>query len=154
MSRRPDPLARTLQAGVLAWILPGAGHMFLGHRALGYIFFFAITIPFLTGVAVGGVKESINPRSNVWLFLAELGCGGYTTAGFFVSNALPTVGPNDYSPYVSYYPESDIAQIYLATAGLLNVLAVLDALARAQYNGLPVFQREMAPDAPPGGSAS
>jgi hypothetical protein len=53
---------------------------------------------------------------------------------------------------MSYFPESDVAQIYLATAGLLNILVILDAISRAQTGGLPTFQREMtpAPKAEPG----
>jgi hypothetical protein len=52
--------------------------------------------------------------------------------------------------YSAYYPYSDIAQIYLATAGLLNVLVILDAIARAQTGGLPTF----APEGPRSGAAS
>jgi hypothetical protein len=133
-----------LQAGILAWILPGAGHFYLGHRGIALVFFIAISFAYGTGLAVGGVKNSVNPRVNHWLFLAEIGVGGYTTAGYFVSNALPTYSPDELSPYVGFYPDSDVAQIYLAAGGLLNLLAILDALTRAQTGGLPVFYQEMA----------
>lgn len=135
-----------VQAGVLAWILPGAGHYFLGHRGLALVLFVAISFAYGTGLAVGGVKNSVNPRVNRWLFLAELGVGGYTIAGYVVSNRLPIHDAKELSPYVSFYPESDVAQIYLAVGGLLNLLAILDALARAQTGGLPVFYHELAGD--------
>ena len=131
-----------LQAGILAWILPGAGHFFLGHRAIGLVVFLAISFAYGAGLAIGGVKNSVNPRLNRWLFLAEIGIGSYTTVGYVVSSRLPTYPPDKLSPYVSFYPESDVAQIYLAIGGLLNVLAILDALARAQTGGLPVFFHE------------
>lgn len=161
-----------IQAGILAWILPGAGHYFLGHRGLAVVFFVAISFAYGTGLAIGGVKKSVNPYLNRWLFLAELGTGGYTTVGYIVGNAaggidarmtdaiahkkrpFSDLSPADrekledrLAPYMSYYPESDVAQIYLAVGGLLNLLAILDALTRAQTGGLPVFFHEMSPEA-------
>jgi hypothetical protein len=145
MAEERNATTRMLQTGILAWILPGAGHFYLGHRGMAIVFFVAITFAYGTGLAVGGVKNSINPRVNRWLFLAEIGIGGYTTVGYLVSNALPTYPPDELSPYVSFYPESDVAQIYLAVGGLLNLLALLDAVTRAQTGGLPVFFPETAP---------
>lgn len=147
----PDSGTRAIQAGLLAWLLPGAGHFFVGARGLSAVFFLAISLPFFVGVAIGGVKDSINPRTNSWLFCAEIFIGGYTTAGYFVSNSLPTISPKEKSPYASYYPGADVAQIYLATAGLLNLLAILDAVARAAQNGVPTF-RPIADVAIPGSS--
>ena len=161
-------MGRMIQAGILTWILPGLGHYRLGHRGLGVVFFFAISIPYWIGLAVGGIKSNINPWSNHWLFLAEMGTGGYTTVGLLVNRHvgeldprsladpryLNTVGPVErdrYLKYLSFYPESDVAQIYLATAGLLNALAILDALTRAQTGGLPTFHRELSPSASDGG---
>lgn len=137
-------IARTLQAGILAWILPGAGHFALGHRGLGIVFFSAISFAYLTGVAVGGVKTSVDPKGNRWLFLAEMGAGGYTTAFYFWSSSI-RVPPGSAADYISFFPESDVAQIYLAAAGLLNVLAILDALSRAQTGGLPTYHRGLPP---------
>ena len=136
-------IARTLQAGILAWILPGAGHFALGHRGLGIVFFSAISFAYLTGVAVGGVKTSVDPQANRWLFLAEMGAGGYTTAFYFWSSSIRV--PPGAPEYISFFPESDVAQIYLAAAGLLNVLAILDALSRAQTGGLPTYHRDLPP---------
>jgi hypothetical protein len=144
MKPQGDSTVRTVQAGILAWLLPGAGHFFLGQRGIAAVFFIAISFAYGTGLAVGGVKNSVNPRVNHWLFLAELGVGGYTSVGYIVSSSLPDYGPKELSPYVSFYPESDVAQIYLAIGGLLNLLAILDALMRAQTGGLPVFYHEMA----------
>jgi hypothetical protein len=152
MAQKPHSTTCTLQAGILAWLLPGAGHFYLGHRGLAAVFFIAITFAYGAGLAIGGVKNSVNPRVNHWLFLAEVGIGSYTTVGYLVSNALPTYGPKELSPYVSFYPESDVAQIYLAVGGLLNLLAIFDALTRAQTGGLPVFYHEApASDARQGG---
>ncbi len=162
-----DATTKTIAAGVLTWLVPGAGHYVLGHRGLALVFFVAITVPYVMGIAIGGVVNSVNPRTNRWLFLAEMGIGGYTMPSLLVSRniesrllrdvGLPSVPhPGQFNeqahrawedaraPYVAYYPESDVAQIYLATAGLLNILAILDAISRAQTGGLPTFHRELA----------
>ncbi|MGD8451246.1 MAG: hypothetical protein PVJ57_05455 [Phycisphaerae bacterium] len=162
MARAENKTGLMIQAGVLTWILPGLGHYRLGHRGLALTFFLAISFPYWTGLAFGGIKNSVNPWSNRWLFIAELGTGGYTTVNLFINRHLGNFPPQLLADpkylnkveddaerkrllqYISYYPESDVAQIYLATAGLLNILAILDALTRAQTGGLPTFHRELA----------
>jgi hypothetical protein len=139
MPDKPATAERTILAGLFAWLLPGAGHYWLGQRGMAAVFFAAISFPYLTGLALGGLKTSVDPRVNHWLFLAELGVGSYTMIGFLAGQALP-----DRPEYLSFYPGAEVAQIYLATAGLLNVLAVLDALSRAQTGGLPVYHHESA----------
>lgn len=171
MSKQPaENTTRMVAAGVLTWLLPGAGHFYLGQKRLAAIFFCAISLPYLTGVAVGGVKTTVNPHLNRWLFLAEMGVGGLTTTFYLVGNSvggfdaqatarvIRKTGPfrrlslgeqerqqRALSRYVVYYPASDIAQIYLAVAGLLNLLAILDAMTRAQTGGLPVYHHELRP---------
>ncbi len=164
---KADPTERAVLAGALTWIIPGAGHFLLGHRGLAVVFFLAISIPYWLGLAIGGIANSVNLRTNRWLFLAEMGVGGYTTPCFFISQAIehkvlnelgwsaipdPARSPtesaqfaNSLARYVSYYPESDIATIYLATAGLLNILAILDAITRGQTGGLPTYHRDLRP---------
>lgn len=147
MKSKADAMTRTLQAGVLAWLVPGAGHWLLGQRGIAWVFFLAISLPYFAGVLIGGVKDSINPVTNRWLFLAEVCIGGYTSVGYLASRSIQ-VPPGREPEFIAYYPESDIAQIYLATASLLNVLAIIDALARAQ-TGQPTFHREAQAAAPP-----
>lgn len=160
MKQPQASMGRMVGAGLLTWLLPGAGHWVQGHRGLAVVFFLGISIPYWVGLAVGGVKNSVNPYSNHWLFLAEMGAGGYTTVCFLANfrigeldprvlkdpkylSTLPEEQRARFRRYISYFPESDVAQIYLATAGLLNVLAILDAIARAQTGGLPTFHREL-----------
>ena len=162
MARTQVKTGKMIQAGVLTWILPGAGHLLLGHRGLALLFFLAISVPFWTGLAVGGIKNCVNPWSNRWLFLAEMGTGGYATVCLLINkfesdfdpevladpkylNTVSAEKRQQYLKYMSFYPESDVAQIYLAAAGLLNILAILDALTRAQTGGLPTFYRDLAP---------
>jgi hypothetical protein len=162
-------LGKAIQAGLLSWLVPGCGHFLLGHRGLGIICFVAISFAYWTGMAFGGFVSSVNTVTNRWLFIAELGCGGYTLPSLVISRSLENrvlrelqfsrvpdqlVERDQYDAYLrtathrgymSYFPESDVALIYLSAAGLLNVLVILDAVARAQTGGLPTFHREVAP---------
>lgn len=157
---------RSVLAGVLSWLVPGAGHWYLGQRGLAVVLLVAVSFPYMVGLAYGGVLSSVNPQLNRWLYFAELGVGGYTLPLTLASrglqqNVLNDLGftripdqmrePVQYAAfveaaterrYMSFFPESDIAQIYLATAGLLNLLVILDAVSRAQ-TGLPTFHRDM-----------
>lgn len=139
---KPDPTLRAIQAGLLGWLIPGAGHWILGLRGFAWVYFIAIGGSYLIGMLIGGVKTSVDPQGNVWLFLAELGVGAFTMIFYVMARALPSVAAYQESIYVSYFPGQDIAQIYLSVAGLMNVIAVLDAIARAQTAGLPVFHHE------------
>ncbi len=155
----PEKLGKMILAGLLTWLVPGAGHWFLRHRGLAGAFFLGVSLPFVAGLAIGGIKNSVNPWSNPWLFLAEIGTGGYTVPCLLANSEigdfdprllkdpkyLNKIGPEKrdaYLKYLSFYPESDVAQIYLATAGLLNILAILDAISRA-HSGLPTYHREL-----------
>lgn len=137
MARGDREAGNSIVAGLLAWLAPGVGHWYLGLRGFAVVYFAAITFPYAVGLALGGVKTQIDPANNGWLFLAEMGIGSYTLAGYGLSRATA----ND-PAYISAYPGSEVAQIYLAVAGLLNVLAIFDAIARAQTGGLPVFNHE------------
>jgi|GEM_PF-523292 len=161
MAPARDTTRKMIGAGLLTWLVPGAGHWALGHRNLATVFFLAISFPYWTGLAIGGIKNQVNPWSNPWLFLAEMGAGGYTSICLIVNQLAGDLDPRnladpkylskvspqqraEFLKYMSYYPESDVSQIYLATAGLLNILAILDALSRAQ-TGQPTFDQQIAP---------
>lgn len=159
MRRKRDNSVEATIAAVLAWLLPGAGHWWLGNRGLASVLFLTISFVYGVGLATGGIKNSVNPYTSMPLFLGELGAGGYTLAAFGVNETILSDLPSRVVPelvgmnplafgrrsfeeqerlrkkaveYISFYPESDVSQIYLATAGLLNILAIIDAIARAQ----------------------
>ncbi len=141
MSNTPlsNSLLRAPIAAILAWLVPGLGHIFLGHKVRGLIFLVVITLTFWTGVAVGGVK-CVDPRKPVqqhsnthsqrgrarsWWFFAQIMNGGYAVATHAVGVRT------ERASYLSW-PSGDIASVYTGVAGLLNLLIILDALVRAE----------------------
>ncbi len=61
-------------AAILAWLVPGAGHIYIGRKTRGIIIFVAIAVIFWTGVAFGGVM-TVDYQNQQWWFAAEM-CTG------------------------------------------------------------------------------
>lgn len=77
-SAKPN-IATVLLAGVLAWVIPGAGHVYLGRTLRGVIICVCLNALFWTGMAIGGVF-TIDPVSERWWFAAQF-CGGVSALG-------------------------------------------------------------------------
>jgi hypothetical protein len=107
-------------AALAAWIVPGAGHFLLGRwgRALG--FFIAVAGLAVTGAALRG--NIFTPHSGDLFgslgFLADAASG----ACYFVGRWLETAG-SDVS-----HAAGDYGTRFIATAGVVNLLAIFDVL--------------------------
>jgi TM2 domain-containing membrane protein YozV len=128
-------------AGVLGWLVPGLGHLYLGQRARGLVCLVAITATFWTGVAIGSVHATVDPRERTLWFLAQLCTGGNTLIAYGWHAALTP--PHNRDPHgasahdharttVPHWLSVDVGVHYTGVAGLLNLLVILDALARAE----------------------
>jgi hypothetical protein len=113
---------------LLAWVVPGLGHWFLGQRARALIFFVVICVTFWAGVAVGGVRSTVHLRDNGAWIAAQLCTGPQSLAAVYLSQA-------DESAYRDLHkapwPASNISVVYTGIAGLLNLLVIIDSLSRA-----------------------
>ncbi len=121
--------AEILTAGLLAWLIPGAGHFYLGLRKRAVLLFVCIEVTFIIGLYIGTVRIIDPGRSLLW-FSAQIFAGLNT----IVSNLWGTrlAGP---------YADSTVAMVrdwsyaigvlYTGVAGLLNLLAVFDTVIRA-----------------------
>jgi hypothetical protein len=149
-------------AGVLAWVLPGLGHWYLGHRVRAITIMVVMALTFWCGVAIGGVKSTVDPEENRLWFLAQMCAGSHTIVAAIWSGQLepvvyrcphcnvqlprqPRTGSicsacsepiarieSATQMRLAFWPQVDIAIVYTGIAGLLNVLVILDAIARAE----------------------
>ena len=132
----PDTTAHTPGEGsdrnpflvaLFAWLLPGAGHFYLGKRARSFAFFCVVTAFTLAGFGLGGklaVPESGRPLSYLHAF-GNLGMGPpypALVAGGRVSNRVLMVRAGD--PRRVTYEHGTTC---LLTAGIMNLLLMLDA---------------------------
>lgn len=116
--------------GILAWIVPGAGHFFIGDRNRGLIILVTIGVTFWGGVAIGGVRTTVDPTKKKLWFFAQISAGGHTLAGYFFGVQSRKGLSTDQLAH-NRWSSAEVATVYTGVAGLLNILAILDALARA-----------------------
>ncbi len=137
-----ESVVRITMAGFLTWLLPGLGHLYLGHRRRGLIFLVAIALTFWGGVAIGGIRGTVHPAQRPAWFVAQLCAGGHTLVAWAIHRAMPggltQMNPvtRDW-PHVGHWGAVEIGVVYAAVAGLLNVLIILDALVRADQGSTP-----------------
>ena len=110
-------------AMVLALLLPGAGHFYLGRRARAVTFFAIIIVLFVIGLSLDGRLYTVQ-EGNVLSVLATIGSMG---AGlpYFIAR-----GMRDFGDVTSITFEYGTA--FTLTAGLMNLLLVLDSFDIAE----------------------
>ena len=104
---------------VVAWALPGAGHLLLGRRRTGLILLVALPLMFAVGLWLEGRLFPFDTGQPLVLLmaLADLGIG----APYLAAAALGLGDGRVVAPTYEY------GNTYLIVAGLLNLLVVLDA---------------------------
>ena len=112
--------SRAIAAGVLAWVIPGAGHFLLGKRARAVAFAAIILVCAAIGCQLQGrldVFVANDPLSKI-ATLASAGSGViYMALRFLFEYEGSIVAPG-----------FEYGTTFLRTAGILNLLLVLDAL--------------------------
>lgn len=125
--QEPDPVAPMALVGLLAWLVPGAGHWYLGMRARGAIIFVTIGAMFWAGLGFGAVRGLVDPRGNGAWFASELGTGGNALIALAVRESMTWTGHQGQS----WGKSRDVGQVYAGVAGLLNLICIFDAIVRA-----------------------
>jgi hypothetical protein len=116
---KPRPGA-AVPACLLAWLFPGAGHLFLRRTAKGFILMGAIGALFVLGVAMDSrlsVSLGFDDVLASLFSLAQMAVG----APYVVARALGYEMGDVRSVTFEY------GNTFTAVAGLLNILVVLDA---------------------------
>jgi hypothetical protein len=104
---------------VAAWLVPGAGHYLLRRRGRALILFLAIIAMFVFGLIMKG--QFFSTQSASWLEV--LGYYGELCVGLavFVAHFFGYAGGDP------FFVSSDFGTAFLVSAGMLNVLTILDA---------------------------
>ena len=128
MSSDPSPdgpsAARSALAVVLAWLLPGLGHAYLGRPRRAGVFASLILLMFVVGLVLEGSLSA--PRDGSYLSIlatfADLGTGPL----YFIVRAAGW-GIGDVTSATH-----EIANTFHWSAGIMNMLLCLDAFDVAQ----------------------
>jgi hypothetical protein len=117
--------ARTVISIILAYLVPGAGHLFLGRRARAATFFAIVVIMFLIGISIDGELYTFaRANGSVLRSLAAVGTAG---AGVLYFAALMAGVHGDITS-ITY----EHGTAFAITAGLMNLLLMLDAFDIAE----------------------
>jgi hypothetical protein len=108
-----------LAAGLLAWLVPGAGHLMAGARRKGLIFLVVLGAMFVFGIAFKGELFAFD-TSDPLVFLAALAQWA-TGLPRLLAGALG-LGHGEVTAATYEYGNT-----FLIVGGLLNMLVVLDA---------------------------
>ncbi len=155
MAKKLKPEIAVFLAAGLAWLVPGAGHAFLGRGKRGIIIFVTIAATFWAGVAMGGAM-TCDARYERWWFITQMFSGVHGLVGWHRQKAVyqrvdpqldpvghPSAGrrPNPRrmdtdrilikDNLAVVYPVASAARAYSGVAGLLNLLCVFDAACLA-----------------------
>jgi hypothetical protein len=126
---------------VLAWIVPGLGHVWLGRRGRGLVFFVVVMATFVLGITSGGASTVID-RQQPLSYLAivdNLAIGPLDfvarrmTLGELVYRLPdPEADPRRQEIMTRVrdrvrIPTYEYGSTFLLAAGLMNILLILDA---------------------------
>ena len=116
---------RSILAMALAYLVPGAGHFYLGYRARAAAFFVIVLMLFVIGLSIDGNLYTLRESGGAMLkMLASLGSMG---AGlpYFIARSI---GDHGDITSITY----EYGTTFTLTAGLMNLLLVLDCFDIAE----------------------
>ena len=109
---------------LLAWLIPGSGHFLLGRRGRGAIVFVTVVAAFLTGIVMHGPMFQLSSTGDLLSrliqyggFIGDLASGLPYFLSVWFGYAQPDQAGHTY----------DYGSKFLVCAGLLNILAMVDA---------------------------
>ena len=126
---------------LLSWLLPGLGHFYLGRKGRAGAFFLVVMTAFLLGLASDGASSLIDSRQPL-SYLAtfdNLAMGPLDLVGRYrtYQQVVYQLPPDEVDPrYVELTrrlrdhvrsPTYEYGSTFLLTAGLMNILLILDA---------------------------
>ena len=115
-------------AAVLGWLWPGLGHISIGERRRGFLMMFGVLFLVVSGLLIGGFDVVDRKEDRLW-FLAQAGCGPMIFGADLVNQAyVKNLPPGEREKAVSLGRVNEMGTLFIALAGMMNVVLVLDAL--------------------------
>ncbi len=101
---------------VLAWLVPGAGHFYLGQKGKAVYYFVLITFTFFLGVVLARFCN-VNIERFPWHYAGEI---FYGSATLVVQNLTRALTINEFNRFLDY------GTLITTVAGLLNIVVMVD----------------------------
>jgi hypothetical protein len=109
----------SIVAPALAWLIPGAGHFVQKRWIRGALLMFSVVAMFMFGLAMKGkiYQQNAGDLLEILAFVSDLGTGG-----LYILSRMMDLGLNQIS-----FATADYGTKFIAVAGLLNIIAAVDA---------------------------
>jgi hypothetical protein len=137
-------------AALLGWIVPGLGHWVIGEKARGGLVLAGVVFLWTTGLLIGGIDSVDKTEDKLW-FYAQAGSGPIAFVVDGMNTRLLKTGsmgelidaPNSrrdtsrdksVSTFKSVAQMNEYGTLFTALAGLMNIVALLDAGSRSNAN--------------------
>ena len=137
-------------AGIAAIVVPGAGHVVLGERKRGILVAVGVLGLFLSGLFVGGIDVIDSREDRLW-FVGQALVGPIAVAidrlqqSYKVADRSSPTGTRTRHPDENPVNEKSLAKmnelgtLFCTIAGMLNLIAILDAAFHAPRRPEPVI---------------
>lgn len=126
MSAKTEGVERRMGAwlaALLAWAIPGAGHVYAGRAQRGLIICGVVLTMFVAGLLLGGHLFGLHNVSDVGLLAYVYGFCNFGIGFVYFLCLWANLGVADQAQRAT----AEYGNIFLMIAGLLNFLAALDA---------------------------
>ena len=120
----------------MAWIFPGLGHIALGHRRRGRLICLGVLFLIFAGVFVGGIDAVDHKNDGLW-FIAQICCGPLVIAIDMATQFFIVDAPIEKrATLVGLSHVNEIGTLFIAMAGLMNFVVILDVLQVSPHGDL------------------
>lgn len=126
--RRRAPLV----AAILGWAVPGLGQVYAGRPGKAVLLAATIVGLFYAGWAMTGFT-GVDPYTYGLEFVAHAWLGGPTAYAYWTSREIVLTQP---------LPWFEVGRLYAAVAGLLNIVAICDALGGVLEHNVRAAERD------------
>ena len=130
MSKPTPQSEQSIRVGavILGWILPGMGHFSIGHRRRGLLIMSGVIFLVFCGVLVGGIDAVDHKNDGLW-FIAQVWCGPIVV-GIDLMNQVwvASLPMPQRATLVGLSHANEIGTLFIAMAGLMNFVVLLDVL--------------------------
>ena len=111
--------------GIVSWLIPGAGHLMQGRMRRGLIIGGAIWLMFLVALLSGGAYyPGFEFKDGSLLYLLNV----FAKLGNGLGAAISWLASIEPAPNIAALATFEYGGRFLETAGLLNYLAIIDAI--------------------------
>jgi len=123
-------------AAFLGWVVPGLGHVAISQKRRGILIMLGAFFLIFSGVLIGGLDAIDHKQDSLW-FLCQVFAGPVIIVvdalnQFFIAS-LPTA---EKATFVGLNHANEMGTLFVAMAGLMNFVIILDALKPASKTDL------------------